>query len=66
MAQSKPQPIIVPAEDDGDLVHTAERPFCGDGSCGCHEDETLIEEVAYLVSAGKLTPDEATDLIAGR
>ena len=49
------------------LVHTAEYPFCfTDDQCLCHEDSLLIAEVAQAVTAGLLTPDEATNFVAGR
>ncbi|MBO0783970.1 MAG: hypothetical protein J2P37_34620 [Ktedonobacteraceae bacterium] len=57
-------PVEIPMEDD--LVHTSEHPFCPDGTCGCHEDETLIAEVAAQVAAGALSPEEATDLVSGK
>jgi len=47
-------------------LHTPELPFCYDSRCDCHEDPTLIAEVAEAVSNGLLTPDEATDFVAGR
>ena len=56
-------PIEIPMEDD--LVHTSDHPFCPDSSCGCHEDETLIGEIAAQVEAGILTPEQATDIVAG-
>jgi hypothetical protein len=57
------EPIAIPMEDD--LLHTSDHPFCADSSCGCHEDETLIQEVAAQVEGGALTPQQATDLVAG-
>jgi hypothetical protein len=56
--------IPIPMEDA--LVHTDEYPFCDDPSCWCHEDETLIAEIAAQVEGGLLTPEEATDLVNGR
>lgn len=56
-------PLDIPMEDD--LLHTSTSPFCPDPSCGCHEDQTLIGEVATQVKAGLLTPDEATNIVAG-
>ena len=50
----------------GDLEHTGEKPYCWNGACGCHEDETLISEVAQHVEQGLMTSDEATDFVAGR
>jgi RNA polymerase sigma factor (sigma-70 family) len=40
-------------------VHTDEHPFCDNPACWCHEDETLIAEVAAQVEGGLLTPEEA-------
>lgn len=57
-------PINIPMEDD--LLHTSTNPFCYDGTCGCHEDQTLIGEVAAQVEAGTLTPDEATNIVSGK
>jgi hypothetical protein len=57
------EPIEIPMEDD--LVHTSDHPFCSDGTCGCHEDETLIGEIAAQVEAGTLTPEQATDIVEG-
>ncbi len=55
---------VIPVEDE--LLHTPEKPFCWDSACGCHEDELLLAEVAQAVQSGLLTPDEATDFVAGR
>jgi len=55
---------VIPVDDD--LLHTTDKPFCYDGTCGCHEDPLLISEVAHFVDDGLLTPDEATDFVAGR
>lgn len=57
-------PIAIPMEDDP--VHTDEYPFCDDPTCSCHEDQTLIAEVAAQVEGGLLTPEEATGLVNGR
>ncbi len=54
---------VIPLE--GDPLHTADNPFCYDGTCGCHEDPLLIEGVAHFVDDGLLTPEEATDFVAG-
>jgi hypothetical protein len=48
------------------LEHTGEKPFCWNNTCGCHEDETLISEVAQHVEQGLMTSDEATDFVAGK
>lgn len=57
-------PIVIPMEDD--LVHTDHDPFCSDPTCLCHEDETLLGEVAAQVEQGLLSPDEATRFVQGR
>ena len=54
---------VIPVDE---LLHTPEKPFCWDSTCGCHEDELFIAEIAQAVSDGLLTPDEATDFVAGR
>ncbi len=57
-------PVIF-VEDE--ILHTTEKPFCFvDPSCPCHEDHTLIAEVAAFVAHGLMTPEEATDFVAGR
>jgi len=56
-----PLPVFV-----DELFHTDEHPFCSDRTCLCHEDPLLIAEVAEAVNEGLLTPDEATDFVAGK
>jgi hypothetical protein len=56
----------VPIEMEDELVHTDEHLFCDDPTCFCHEDETLIAQIAAQVEDGLLTPEEATDLVNGR
>ncbi len=47
--------------------HTPEMPFCfADPSCPCHESQEAISRVAEWVNEGLMTPDEATNFIAGR
>lgn len=48
------------------LLHTPNNPFCYDESCGCHDDQTLIAEVATFVAEGLMTEEEATDFVAGK
>lgn len=48
------------------LEHTDEKPFCWNSACPCHEDAELIAETAKHVQEGLLTPEEATDFVAGR
>ena len=56
--------IPIPMEDEP--LHTTESPFCPDPSCGCHEDQILIGEVAVQVESGLLTPQEATNIVSGK
>ncbi len=59
-------PLLVVLMED-DLVHTSERPFCFiDDECPCHCDQLLISEVEQAVLDGLLTPNEATNFVAGR
>ncbi len=59
--------IPVIPEDETDMWHTQGNPFCPiDPTCPCHEDPTLIAEVAQYVQNGELTPQEATDFVKGR
>jgi hypothetical protein len=57
-------PLIVLMEDE--ILHTDDRPFCGDPTCGCSEDPELIAEVRQAVEQGLITPEEATLLIQGK
>ncbi|TMC15642.1 MAG: hypothetical protein E6J34_21475 [Chloroflexi bacterium] len=58
------EPIDIPVEDE--LTHSEDYPFCDDGTCPCHEDETLIAEVNELVEDGTLSPVDATDIVTGK
>lgn len=50
-------PIPIPMEDD--LVHTDERPFCGDFTCMCHDDNTLFtERIFQPFQKGLISPQE--------
>ncbi|HVB23827.1 MAG TPA: hypothetical protein VNG51_17960 [Ktedonobacteraceae bacterium] len=60
--------IPVIPEEEGDMLHSQEHPFCLkgiDANCPCHEDQMLIAEVATQVQDGLLTPDEATRMVEG-
>ena len=57
-------PLLVLMEDP--ILHTTERPFCGDPSCPCSEDPALIAEVNEAVKRGLITPEEATLIIQGK
>lgn len=56
--------FVIPVEDE--ILHTPEKPFCWDNTCSCHEDALLISEVAQAVQDGLMTPEEATNFVAGR
>ena len=64
--QSPQEPSIVfPVEVD-ELIHTDDQPFCPDGTCPCHQDQTLLSQVAEAVHHGLLLPAEAVRLVAGQ
>ena len=56
--------FVIPVEDAP--LHTAEKPFCWDSTCGCHTDQQLFLETQQFVTDGVITPDEATLFIAGK
>jgi hypothetical protein len=59
-------PIPIPLEDEHDLVHTDDSPFCLDPSCPDKEDKDAIDAVAQIVENGLMTPAEATRFVQGR
>lgn len=61
---SKNFAIVIPMEDE--LLHTLDKPFCWNSTCGCHRDETLFREVQQFVLNGEMTPHEAILFIAGK
>ena len=66
MHDPTPNQILVVLMED-DLLHTSERPFCFiDDACPCHRDQLLICEVEQAVFDGLMTPEEATNFVAGR
>ena len=69
----KPEQGIIPTISgyevvlwEGDVLHGKGKMFCYNASCSCHESRLLIKQVARYVSEGLLTPQEATDFVAGR
>jgi hypothetical protein len=54
---------VIPVDD---VEHTPGKPFCRNSPCPCHEDQELISEVAAHVESGLMTPEEATDFVAGK
>ena len=58
-------PIVILMEDP--ILHTDTHPFCGDDpTCPCHRDVALLAEVAEAVAQGRLTQQEAAQVIAGQ
>jgi hypothetical protein len=64
--QSPQEPSIVFLVEVDELIHTDDQPFCPDGARRCHEDQTLLGQVADAARHGLLLPDEAVRLIAGQ
>jgi hypothetical protein len=62
---NNPTPIVIPMEDD--LEHTADNfYFCRNNpTCPCKDDQELISDLAALVEAGEVSPEEATSIVAG-
>ena len=56
---------VIPIEE-GEMIHTAEHPFCSNPDCFCHEDEEEIAVVNGYYQDGLVTPQEATDIVAGK
>ncbi len=54
-----------PARTDT-TVHTIDHPFCYDPKCACHANQEAIERVQQWVAEGLMTPEEASEYIAGR
>ena len=54
---------VVPCDQ---IDHVDETPFCWNPACDCHEDQDAIGLVAQYVDRGLLTPEEATDFVAGK
>ena len=46
--------------------HTADKPFCPEPSCNCHEDSDAIAQVNEYVQEGLMTPDDATRFVQGK
>lgn len=58
-------PLVIQYEE-GEIIHTDDKPFCLDPACPCHEDREAINAVNEAVEAGILTHEEATRLMAGK
>lgn len=57
--------LIVLMEDP--ILHTDTHPFCRDDpTCPCHRYPELLAEVAEAVAQGRLTQEEAAQVIAGQ
>ncbi|GHO73993.1 hypothetical protein KSD_17640 [Ktedonobacter sp. SOSP1-85] len=57
---------VLPVISNDNQLHSITNPFCFVPTCPCHEDQENIAEFARYVNDGLLTPQEATDLIAGK
>jgi hypothetical protein len=57
---------FLPVIRNDNQLHRIANPFCFAPRCPCHEDQSNIAEVARYVNDGLLTPQEATDHIAGK
>ena len=55
-------PIILVDE----LEHTAERPFCRDSTCPCHDDIEAIAQINMSFQSGLCTFIEAVRIIEGK
>lgn len=57
--------IVIQCEDE--IIHTNERPFCGDWQCPCHFDEEYVwEHHTQPYRSGLLTWEEAGRLLYGK
>lgn len=56
--------FVIPVEDE--LLHTDEKPFCWDSTCGCKTDEWLLWEVSRFIEEGLMTLEEGQAFVAGR
>lgn len=57
-------PVIPVAPES--MTHSVTLPFCQDPTCWCHEDPDLIAVIHAAYLAGEVTPQEATNIIAGK
>ncbi|GHO67973.1 hypothetical protein KSC_068650 [Ktedonobacter sp. SOSP1-52] len=57
---------FLPVIPNDDQRHSVMNPFCYVPLCPCHEDQSNIAEVAGYVNNDLLTPEEATDHVAGK
>ncbi|GHO67593.1 hypothetical protein KSC_064850 [Ktedonobacter sp. SOSP1-52] len=57
---------FLPVIPNDNQLHSIANPFCFASPCPCHEDRSNIAEVARYISDGLLTPQEATDHVAGK
>ena len=51
---------------EGDPLHAKGKMFCYNPRCTCHESPLLIAQVSRFVAEGLMTPQEATNFVAGR
>lgn len=57
--------VVIPVEE-GDILHTAQHPFCYNEKCLCHEDAEQIASVNEYYQQGLVTSEEATRIVKGQ
>lgn len=57
--------VVIPIEE-GDMLHTAQHPFCYNETCFCHEDAEQIASVNEYYQQGLVTSEEATRIVGGK
>lgn len=53
-------------EEPGELIHTADRPFCGDSDCWCHNDENVAAYIDPYLDDGTMSNAEAFRVYFGQ
>lgn len=58
-------PLVI--NEQGEEMHTADRPFCSDMQCACHRDEALWQRYIYQPWLdGLMTIEAGAALFSGR
>lgn len=58
--------IYPPAIPVDYTLHTEDRPFCGDPTCGCHNDPTLLYPLGEAFYHGLVSIGDVTNIVNGR
>jgi hypothetical protein len=53
-------------EDNNYLLHTANRPFCYEDDCPCHEDQELISDLEQDRQDGLVSDQDCDNIYHGR